>query len=61
MGNDNPDRGTTDKLKGKAKEVGGALTGNRKKEAEGKGEQVKGTAKEKGNEALDELEDDADD
>ncbi|MFF2324382.1 MULTISPECIES: CsbD family protein [unclassified Streptomyces] len=35
-----------DKLTGKAKEALGKMTGNRRKEAEGKAEQAKGQAKE---------------
>ncbi|MER7196587.1 hypothetical protein CG723_43625 [Streptomyces sp. CB01635] len=38
-------RGGLDKIKGKAKEVTGKITGDRRKEAEGKGDQVKGEAK----------------
>ncbi|MEU9762306.1 CsbD family protein [Streptomyces sp. NPDC047985] len=36
-----------DKIKGKAKETLGKLTGDRRKEAEGKAEQVKGEIKKK--------------
>ncbi|MDK0523677.1 CsbD family protein [Streptomyces sp. ML-6] len=36
-----------DKIKGKAKEAMGKLTGNRRKEAEGRIEQAKGEAKKK--------------
>ncbi|GAA2992288.1 CsbD family protein [Streptomyces fulvorobeus] len=36
-----------DKLAGKAKEAMGKMTGNRRKEAEGKVEQAKGEAKKK--------------
>ncbi len=36
-----------DKVKGRAKESGGALTGNKDKKAEGKADQDKGTLKEK--------------
>ncbi|MGW2181932.1 CsbD family protein [Streptomyces sp. NPDC001732] len=36
-----------DKIKGKAKEALGKLTGNRRKEAEGRIEQAKGEAKKK--------------
>lgn len=45
----NQDRaeGTMDKAKGRAKEAGGALTGDKDKKAEGKSDQNKGTLKEK--------------
>lgn len=39
--------GTVDKAKGRAKEAGGALTGNKEKKAEGRSEQDKGTLKKK--------------
>lgn len=39
--------GAMDKAKGRAKEAGGALTGNKDKKAEGKSDQDKGTLKEK--------------
>ncbi len=39
--------GTMDKLKGRAKEAAGAVTGDKEKKAEGSTEQTKGTAKEK--------------
>ena len=39
--------GALEKAKGKAKEVTGALTGDKGKKAEGRTEQTKGTAKEK--------------
>ncbi|WNF31421.1 CsbD family protein [Streptomyces sp. C11-1] len=45
-----------DKLKGKGKEVVGKLTGDRRKEAEGKTDQVKGRAKEAMDEAGDRAE-----
>lgn len=38
--------GAKDKLKGKAKEAAGKVTGDRRKEAEGQTDQVKGAAKE---------------
>ena len=38
---------TGDKLKGKVKEVGGRVTGDREKEAEGKGQNTAGKAEEK--------------
>lgn len=37
--------GTMDKLKGKAKEVAGAVTGDRETESKGKLDQAKGSAK----------------
>ncbi|MBB0245463.1 CsbD family protein [Streptomyces alkaliphilus] len=40
------DKGTTDKLKGKAKEMVGKVTGDRRKEQEGKTDQAKGKTKE---------------
>lgn len=39
--------GTLDKVKGRMKEAGGALTGNENRKARGQGDQVKGTAKKK--------------
>ena len=39
--------GTMDKLKGRAKEAAGALTGDEEMKAEGRSEQRKGTVKEK--------------
>ncbi|MEJ7820412.1 MAG: CsbD family protein, partial [Rubrobacteraceae bacterium] len=39
--------GAMDKVKGRAKEAGGALTGNKDKKAEGKADQDKGTLKKK--------------
>ena len=39
--------GTVDKAKGRTKEAGGALTGNKEKKAEGRSEQNKGTLKKK--------------
>ena len=39
--------GTMDKLKGRAKEAAGALTGDEEMKAEGRSEQTKGTVKEK--------------
>jgi uncharacterized protein YjbJ (UPF0337 family) len=38
--------GTTDKMKGKAKEAAGKVTGDTRTEAEGKTDQVKGKTKE---------------
>lgn len=39
------DDGALDKLKGKAKEVAGKATGDKRQEAEGKTDQAKGAAK----------------
>jgi len=39
--------GTVDKLKGRAKEAAGSVTGDEEKKAEGRSDQTKGTAKEK--------------
>ena len=39
--------GAADKVKGRLKEAGGALTGNEERKARGQGDQVKGTAKKK--------------
>ncbi|MCX4393476.1 CsbD family protein [Streptomyces sp. NBC_00053] len=39
------DEGAKDKIKGKAKEAMGKMTGDRRKEAEGKMDQAKGRAK----------------
>lgn len=39
--------GTTDRVKGKAKAVTGAATGNRSMQAKGEAEQLKGKAKQK--------------
>jgi uncharacterized protein YjbJ (UPF0337 family) len=39
--------GATDKAKGRLKEAGGALTGDRTKKAEGRADQRQGTLKEK--------------
>jgi uncharacterized protein YjbJ (UPF0337 family) len=41
----------TDKAKGKVKEIGGVVTGDRELEAEGKTDQIKGNVKEKFEEA----------
>lgn len=45
----NQDRaeGAADKAKGRVKEAGGSLTGNKDKKAEGRADQDKGTLKEK--------------
>lgn len=40
-------RGAGDKLKGRVKEAGGALSGDSSLKAEGRGDQAKGTIKEK--------------
>ena len=52
-----PDRGRTDMVKGKAKEVAGDVTGNDRLRREGKAEQVAGKVKQKANEAIDKAED----
>jgi uncharacterized protein YjbJ (UPF0337 family) len=39
--------GTVDKMVGRLKEAGGALTGNEERKARGQGKQVKGTARKK--------------
>jgi len=39
--------GKADKLKGRLKEAGGALTGNEERKAKGQSSQVKGTARKK--------------
>ena len=39
--------GSADKAKGRVKEAGGSLTGNKDKKAEGRADQDKGTLKEK--------------
>jgi uncharacterized protein YjbJ (UPF0337 family) len=51
----NKDRaeGAMDKAKGRAKEAGGSLTGDKDKKAEGRSDQRKGTAKEKSGAAKD--------
>lgn len=45
----NEDRleGAVDKAKGRLKDAGGAVTGDRSLQAEGRGDQAKGTVKEK--------------
>jgi uncharacterized protein YjbJ (UPF0337 family) len=45
----NEDRveGAVDKAKGRLKDAGGAVTGDRSLQAEGRGDQLKGTVKEK--------------
>ncbi|MEV0846661.1 CsbD family protein [Streptomyces sp. NPDC049954] len=44
------DESSVDKLKGKAKEAVGKVTGDRRKETEGKTDQAKGRAKDAGDE-----------
>lgn len=44
-GIDNESEGTMDRLKGRAKDAFGSLTGNRSMEGEGKIDQLKGKAK----------------
>ncbi len=45
--------GAMDKAKGRAKEAGGSLAGDKDKKAEGRSDQRKGTAKEKSGAAKD--------
>lgn len=52
-----PDRGRTDKIKGKAKEAAGKVTGKDDLRREGQTDQAGGKAKEKGNEAIDQAKD----
>ncbi|MFE9247393.1 CsbD family protein [Streptomyces sp. NPDC007088] len=47
------DESSMDKLKGKAKEAVGKVTGDRRKETEGKTDQTKGRAKDAGDELSD--------
>ena len=51
----NQDRaeGAVDRAKGRAKEAGGALSGDKDKKAEGRSDQRKGTAREKSGAAKD--------
>jgi uncharacterized protein YjbJ (UPF0337 family) len=46
-GREDRQEGALDKAKGRVKEAGGALTGNKDKKAEGRADQRRGTAKEK--------------
>jgi len=46
-GREDRQEGALDKAKGRVKEAGGALTGDKDKKAEGRADQRKGTAKEK--------------
>ncbi len=46
-GQDDRNEGAMDKAKGRLKEAGGALTGNKDKKAEGRADQRSGTMKEK--------------
>ena len=46
-GDKDRNEGAMDKAKGRVKEAGGSLTGNKDKKAEGKADQDKGTLKEK--------------
>lgn len=55
------DRGTTDKIKGKAKEVTGDVTGNKEKKAEGLFDQAIGKVKEVAADVKDKTEDLVDD
>ncbi|MFB7831157.1 CsbD family protein [Streptomyces sp. NPDC056056] len=49
------DKGRTDKIKGKAKEAVGKVTGNDRMKVEGKMDQVEGKAKEAASDAKDAL------
>ncbi|MCB8907683.1 MULTISPECIES: CsbD family protein [unclassified Streptomyces] len=49
------DKGRTDKIKGKAKEAVGKVTGNDRMKAEGQMDQVEGKAKEAASDAKDAL------
>ncbi len=53
-------RGTGDKIKGKANEIAGAVTGDRKREMKGKGQTAKGNVGDKLDEKSRELQDDED-
>ncbi len=59
--NNNPEKqqaeGKLDKAKGRAKEAGGALTGDDSKKAEGQWDQTKGKVKEKAGEAREKIRD----
>jgi uncharacterized protein YjbJ (UPF0337 family) len=46
-GQDDRNEGAMDKAKGRMKEAGAALSGNKDKKSEGRADQRKGTAKEK--------------
>lgn len=46
-GTENQAEGTMDRLKGRAKDTVGSLTGDRSMESEGKADQMKGKVKEK--------------
>lgn len=46
-GSKDRNEGAVDKVKGRMKEAGGSLTGDKDKKAEGKSDQNKGTLKEK--------------
>jgi uncharacterized protein YjbJ (UPF0337 family) len=48
---------TADKLKGKAKEAAGKVTGNERLQAEGRADQVKGDAKQAGEKVKDAFKD----
>jgi uncharacterized protein YjbJ (UPF0337 family) len=51
--NQNKAEGAMDKAKGRAKEAGGSLTGNKDTKAEGRADQDKGTLKKKAGAAKD--------
>lgn len=49
------DQGRSDKVKGKAKEAAGEVTGDEEMRREGKADQAAGAAKEKASEAVDKV------
>jgi uncharacterized protein YjbJ (UPF0337 family) len=53
MSTENKVGNTADKLKGKAKEAAGKVTGNERLQAEGKGDQAKGDLKQAGEKVKD--------
>lgn len=53
-------RGTGDKIKGKANEIAGAVTGDRKREMKGKGQRAKGGISDKLEEKNQELKENED-
>lgn len=53
MSTENKVQNTADKLKGKAKEAAGKVTGNERLQAEGKGDQAKGDLKQAGEKVKD--------
>ena len=53
-------RGTGDKIKGKANEIAGAVTNDRKREMKGKGQQAKGGVSDKLEEKSEEMKENED-